>query len=333
MGDALKIGSYGAPMMVTWQLTRDCNLACLHCCTDSAPGKALPGELDRRQALDLAQQIVDAQIPYVMLVGGEPTLQPWFNEVATKLGEGGVFLKIETNGQSFDPEPLRGLPIRSVQISIDGATAETYRKMRPGGELDKATATCAVVRHAGMPLEITFAPTKLNIHEAEDVIALSARLGAFRFNTGRLMRVGTAAKLWDRLAPSPEQYEKFYRLLCRKEAELAGRMELCFRPFSLSEELGERKAEPSGTLLVLPDGRVKVSAALPYVCADLKRHPLAEAWRRYLAAWSHPKVAEALSAAATDEAAQARANAWEDLDVEAVEDMQFAGRGQAGSKE
>jgi len=28
--------------MVTWQLTRDCNLACLHCCTDSAPGRALP---------------------------------------------------------------------------------------------------------------------------------------------------------------------------------------------------------------------------------------------------------------------------------------------------
>ncbi len=321
----MKIAGYSAPMMITWQLTRDCNLACLHCCTDSAPGRALAGELDRDQALSLSQQIIDAQIPYVMLVGGEPTLQPWFNEVATKLGDGGVFLKIETNGQAFDPKPLEGLPIRSVQISIDGATAETYRKMRPGGDLDKAVATCSAVRHAGMPLEITFAPTKLNILEAEDVIALSARLGAFRFNTGRLMRVGTAAKLWAKLEPSPEQYEKFYRLLCRKEAELADRMELCFRPFSLSEELGQRKAEPSGTLLVLPDGRVKVSAALPYVCADLKRMTLAQAWRRYLAAWAHPQVAEALAAAATDEAAQARANSWEDLE--------FAGRGQAGSKE
>jgi len=326
----LKIGSYGAPMMITWQLTRDCNLACLHCCTDSAPGKALPGELDRVQALRLADQIIAEQIPYVMLVGGEPTLQPWFNEVATKLGDAGVFLKIETNGQAFEPKPLEGLPIRSVQISIDGATPATYGKMRPGGSLEKALTACARVRHAGMPLEITFAPTRLNIEEAEAVIDLALKAGAFRFNTGRLMRVGTAAKLWTKLEPSPEQYEKFYRLLCRKEAEVAGRMELCFRPFSLSEELGQRKAEPSGTLLVLPDGRVKVSAALPYVCADLKRMTLAQAWRRYLAAWSHPKVAEALADAAGDEAAQARANAWEDLDVPEVE---FAGRGQAGGKE
>ena len=45
------------------------------------------------------------------------------------------------------------------------------------------------------PLEITFAPTRLNIHEAEDVIERARSLGAFRFNTGRLMRIGTAARM------------------------------------------------------------------------------------------------------------------------------------------
>ena len=326
----MKIASYSAPVMLTWQLTRGCNLACLHCCTDSAPGRVLPNELNRDQALSLTDQIIAAQIPYVMLAGGEPTLAPWFWEAAERLGRGGVFLKIETNGQMFgdaDAQRLAKLPIRSVQISIDGATQAMYGKMRPGGWLGKALKACAAARSAGMPLEVTFAPTRINMHEGEDVIDIAGRVGAFRFNTGRLMRVGTAAKLWDRLEPSQAQYEKFYTLLVRKEAELAGTIELCFRPFSLGEELAQRSEQPSATLLVLPDGRVKVSAALPYVCADLKTMDLSQAWRRYQAAWAHPKVASALAAAVRDEAVLARANEWTDLELE------FAGRGQAGYKE
>jgi MoaA/NifB/PqqE/SkfB family radical SAM enzyme len=323
---------YGAPVMLTWQLTRDCNLACLHCCTDSAPGKALPGELDWAQALRLADQIIELQIPYVMLVGGEPTLAPWFWAAAERLGGAETFLKIETNGQSLteaDARRLAKLPVRSVQISIDGATPGTYAKMRPGGTLERALRACELVVKAGLPLEITFAPARFSIQEGEAVIDLAARLGAFRFNTGKLMRVGTAARLWDRLAPSSREYEDFYSMLLRKEAEHAGKMELCFRPFSMAEEAEARTASPSGTLLVLPDGRVKVSAALPFVCADLKTMTLAQAWRRYKAAWAHPKVAEALASAAGDEAALARANEWTDLEV----DAEFAGRGQAGSKE
>ena len=43
----MRIDDLSAPVMVTWQMTRGCDLACLHCCTDSAPGKELPGELSK----------------------------------------------------------------------------------------------------------------------------------------------------------------------------------------------------------------------------------------------------------------------------------------------
>lgn len=283
----MKIDAYGAPLMVSWQLTKDCNLACLHCCTDSAPGRALPGELSREEALDLADQIIAAQVPYVMLCGGEPTIVPHFWPLAETLGRGGVWLKIETNGQSpLNFEALKRLPIRSVQVSLDGATQAVYGKMRPGGSLEAALRTCRQLRQAGLPLEVTFAPTRLNIHEAPEVIALALELGAFRFNTGRLMRLGTAAKLWDRLENSSQDYDKYLRLLERKEKELAGRLELCFRPFDLEEELAARRREPSGTLLVLPDGRVKAAAVCDDFCADLKRMTLLEAWRAYRKAWT-----------------------------------------------
>lgn len=282
----MKIDAYSAPLMVSWQLTKDCNLACLHCCTDSAPGRALPGELTRDEAFRLADQIVEAGVPYVMLCGGEPTIVPWFYDVAGRLADGGVLLKIETNGQNgLDLARLRGL--RSVQISLDGATQETYAKMRPGGSLEKALATARSVQPF---LEVTFAPTRLNLHEASAVMDLALSLRAFRFNTGKLMRLGTAAKLWARLEPTIGEYEQFLRLLERREKELAGRLELCFRPFSLDEELETRRSEPSGTMLVLPDGKVKTFAALDAVCADLKKDPLLAAWRAYRASWKNLPV-------------------------------------------
>jgi MoaA/NifB/PqqE/SkfB family radical SAM enzyme len=42
---AHRIDGLRAPLFVSWQITRDCDLACLHCCTESAPGKRLPDEL------------------------------------------------------------------------------------------------------------------------------------------------------------------------------------------------------------------------------------------------------------------------------------------------
>ena len=310
----MKIDSFGAPTMVTWQLTRDCNLACLHCCTDSAPGKALPHELSRERSLSLCREIAAAGVPYAMIVGGEPTLVPHFAEVCKALSDGGVLLKIETNGMAFDVSALKGLAVRSVQISIDGATQETFAKQRPGGDLAKVLASCRAVRAAGFPLEITFAPTRLNIHEADAVIELSVELGAFRFNTGELMRLGTAAKLWDRLVPSAAQYAVFLELLERREAELAGKIELCFRPFSLEEEAKGRRHEPSGTLLILPDGHVKVTAPLPYTCCDLTRHTFLEAWDAYRKAWSDPRITNGLAHLTADPAFAAKANQWVSLD-------------------
>lgn len=315
----MKIEAFGSPTMVTWQLTRDCDLACLHCCTDSAPGKALPGELTREQALKLSREIVAAGVPYAMIVGGEPTLVPHFAGVCKTLSDGGVLLKIETNGNNFNVESVKGLGIRSIQISLDGASQAVYGRQRINGDLDRAVTACKNVVAAGLPLEITFAPTKLNIFEAEAVIDLAAKLGAFRFNTGQLMRLGTAAKLWDKLEPTKAEYAAFLTMLERKEREYAGRMELCFKPFSMEEEMAHRAFQPSGTLLILPDGKVKVAAPLPFTCADLKTQDFLSAWEAYKSAWGLTQVREALARLAKDPAEASKANQW--VALEKFEDL------------
>ena len=173
-------------------------------------------------------------------------------------------------------ERLARLPIRSIQVSLDGDTQEVYERQRPGGSLAKAHAACRAVREAGLPLEITFAPTRLNIHEAGAVIERARALGAFRFNTGRLMRIGTAARLWEQARARRRRSTRTFRaLLARQAARFEGELELCYVPFDVEDGLRASLDEPPATLLVLPNGWVKVAAALPQICADLRRDSLA----------------------------------------------------------
>ena len=85
-------------------------------------------------------------------------------------------------------------------------------------------------------------------------------------------------------------------------------------PFSLREEMAHRALQPSGTLLILPDGRVKVAAPLPFTCADLKTQDFLSAWESYKAAWGSRQVREALSRLAADPKLSARANEWTELE-------------------
>ena len=313
-----RIDSLQGPLLVSWQMTRDCDLACLHCCTESAPGKVLADELDAEEAQRVARELVRSQVPYVMLCGGEPLVVPHFFDIAEILGAAGIQLKIESNGQRLDDAALTRLarlPIRSVQISLDADTQSIYAKQRPGGHLEKAHAACRAVRAAGLPLEVTFAPTRINIHEAQAVIERAVTLGAYRFNTGKLMRIGTAARLWHKLAPSAEQYRIFRNVLDAGARQVGDAMRLCYAPFSIEESLRDFIEQAPATMLVLPNGKVKVAAALPYLCADLRRQSISDAWDAYRSAWTDETVMDALRRASDDDSRHEQANAWQSLPV------------------
>jgi hypothetical protein len=138
-------------------------------------------------------------------------------------------------------------------------------------------------------------------------------LGAFRLNTGKLMRIGTAARLWGKLEPSDTQYRQFRDTLDRESGRVGPEMELCYSPFEMNEALRQTLAEPPATLLVLPTGWVKVAAALPHICADLRRDTIAEAWESYREAWTSAAVCTAMRRAIGDESLHAEANSWNSI--------------------
>lgn len=308
------IDRFEAPLFVTWQITHDCDLACLHCWTESAPGKRLRDELAAGEVRRLAGDIAGSCVPYATLTGGEPLVSPHFFAIAEALGAAGVRLKVETNGQRLDRAAaarLARLPIRSIQVSLDGDTQATYERVRPNASLAKAHAACEAVRAEGLALEVAFAPTRWNLDEAETVLARARALGAVRFNTLTLMRVGAAVSRWEELVPPPARYDAFRDMLARQAALVPRPIEIGIAPLTAADALRAALADPPAALLVLPNGWVKVAAALPHVCADLRQTTLARAWLAYRNAWRDPALLSDAYRAIGDDSRCAAANAWQ----------------------
>jgi len=283
-----------APLYVAWQITNECNLRCLHCIEESGPGRAFPDELDAAQAFSILDQLVEAQVPYVSFSGGEPMLHPGFFEMATRLCAGGTALKVETNGHFLSHENclrLKESGVRTVQLSLDGATQETYSKLRPGGRLELALEGAECLRAASVALEVNFCPTRSNIEDVERVVDMAYEAGAVSFYTGKTMYTGNAVKAWTQLTPTDEQYSRFFAALRRKAREYQGRMRVRYHEMGLLEELKYRLTEPAALFIILPNGVVKLINALPFVCGDLRRAPLKDVWANFQRAWKDPRVA------------------------------------------
>jgi MoaA/NifB/PqqE/SkfB family radical SAM enzyme len=305
---------YKSPLFIAWQLNSACNLGCLHCCEEA--GHSMLDEMTQEQALDFCSQIVDLDIPYVAISGGEPLLCPHIFDVCEFIRCNNISLKIETNGEFIDEETavkLAGLKLRSVQVSLDGATAETHERLRLRGDWAGAVAACKSLMENGVNTEIVFVPTKFNIHEVSDIIDLAYSMGVYGFYTGKIMRIGRAAKNWDILCPSDEEYKKFFDVLQEKTAEYEGKMKIYHYPYDVVEELKYRLECPSASLLVIPNGKVKLIGPLPFICGDLKKESLSQIWENYKKAWQNPEVVEFANKVIADPKLLAESNNWREI--------------------
>lgn len=305
---------FTAPLFIAWQLNSICNLGCLHCCEEA--GQSMSDELTSEEVMNFCQQIVDLKIPYVAISGGEPLMHPDFFKIAEFISSHGISLKVETNGLFIDKKVaarFAELEFRSVQISVDGSSPESFEKLRLRGNLEKVLDACKYLIEAGVNTEIVFVPTKFNIHETAEVIDMAFKMGIYGFYTGKIMRIGRAAQNWDILCPSDEEYEKFFAVLKEKEIQYDGKMKVYYYPYDVVEELKYRLEFPSTSLLVIPNGKVKIIGPLPFICGNVRNESLTDIWQKYQQAWKNPEVIAFTKRVIDDPQLLKEANTWREL--------------------
>lgn len=303
------VDEYRAPLFLAWQLTNRCTARCLACCEESGPDRAWADELSRDEALGLTRNIVTAGIPYVAFGGGEPLGVAHCWELFELLTEGGVELKLETDGSRIDDraaDRLAALAVNCIQISVDGATAATHERVRPGSSFASAVGAIERLVKRGIAPQLVFAPNRLNIGEMTAAYDLAGQLGCSVFVTGPLMRLGRAALQWDVLSNTDGDWQ---RALDSLNAHARGNaVSLAVYPWDILTEIETRLTSPQAMLLVVPNGKVKLLNALPFAPADLRHDTLEQAWIAYQNAWREPAVRQFVAACRHDPALLRHAN-------------------------
>jgi len=297
--------------MVAWQLTNRCGGRCIACCEESGPDRAWRDELTRAEALELAGRIADAGIPYVVFGGGEPLAVAHCWELFERLSSAGIVLKLETDGRHIDAAAAQRLAhgaFRCVQISVDGANAATHERVRPGSSFAAAIAAIERLRASGLAPQLVFVPNCFNLPEAVAAYELATRLGCEAFVTGPMMRIGRAAAAWDEIACDAADWRSTVAALSERARALASSTRLCVYPMDILEEMQARRQSPQAMLLIVPNGKVKLLNALPFVAADLRRDSLEQAWCAYREAWRSAAVSEFIAACCAQPALLRHAN-------------------------
>jgi hypothetical protein len=231
-------------------------------------------------------------------------LHPQFFKMVEYVCERGAQLKIETNGHYLSVDNcqrMKALGVKAVQVSLDGASAATFNRMRVRGQFrHRGRWDCATSAMRASPSKSTSRRRISTPNEIGAVVDLAYELGAYSFYTGRTMFTGNAVKAWRHLELSDERYERSSTSCAKETEEYRGRMRVYFHEAGLLEELRYRLQHPAALLIVLPNGLVKLINALPFVCGDFRRDSLPEIWANFKRAWHDPRVAQFVDDLAVD---------------------------------
>jgi AdoMet-dependent heme synthase len=204
------------PMLVFWEVTRACQLACQHC-RASATASALPGELTNEEGRTLIDQVAGFGRPFPILIftGGDCLLRPDVFDLvdyATALGIPVAMSPSVTpmlTAESITAMVDRG--VKAVSLSLDGATAATHDGIRgiPGHFDDTLPAIRALVA-AGLTVQINTTVMRANLDELAAVAQIVADSGAHIWEVFFLVHVGRGEATG---AISPDEHEQVCHLL------------------------------------------------------------------------------------------------------------------------
>jgi radical SAM protein with 4Fe4S-binding SPASM domain len=203
-----------APLIVWFEITRSCNLPCRHCYVSAGPPRK--NELTTPEIFRCLEELRQAGVFALVLVGGEPMLHPDFIPILQRAHELGFVISIATNGTYITPELIDQLPRTDciVSVSVDGT--QFHRELRVHSSFDQVKTKLLLLKRNGIPAAIMATQTDQNLAELEEVFAF-ARDNAFFFGTTPFSPIGRG-RAHPEYVPGEDVAEGAARLYIRDKA-------------------------------------------------------------------------------------------------------------------
>lgn len=284
------------PLVVIWETTRACDLACFHCRACAQPQRH-PMELSTAEAKKLLDDIAELSPPIFIFTGGDPLKRPDIFDLVHYAAMKHMHPAMTPSATPLlTRDAMRDLKragLHRLALSLDGPTAELHDQFRGVAGSFKQTldamAWCAAM---GLPVQINTAVTKRNLGELENIMEVIRNFKVAMWSLFFMVPTGRA-EVSD--LPSAAEFEyAFGRLLdiSRRvpfkmkttEAPHYRRYVLQHRPRIASSEANGIPGilpinEAKGFVFISHTGEVQPSGFLPVSAGNVLYQSLAEIYR------------------------------------------------------
>ncbi len=220
------------PVVVFWEMTLACALACRHCRALAQP-KRSPLELSASECIRVLEDLTSFDhAPIVVLSGGDPFMRrDLFDLVEHGIGLG-LTMSVAPAATALATrqrfQRLKDLGVSRLSLSLDGSAAAAHDSFRGvEGSFNLTRKAMSNARAAGMAFQVNTTVTRQTVEDLPAIAELVASSGAMLWDLFFLVPTGRAAAE-DTI--SPEEHERVFGWLCGLAEQV---------PFSLKTTLGQ----------------------------------------------------------------------------------------------
>ncbi|MCX8073097.1 MAG: TIGR04053 family radical SAM/SPASM domain-containing protein [Candidatus Binatia bacterium] len=245
-----------APFTVIWEVTRACDLRCVHCRAD-AQRQRDPRELTTGEGKRLLAQVRELGSPVFIFTGGDPLRRPDLFALIDHAVELGLNVAITPSGTPLLTADVvrrfRAHGVRRMGLSLDGPDAPTHDAFRQQpGSFAWSVAALGAARACGLATQINTTVTRRNVHQLERMSQLVGELGAVTWSLFFLVRVGRAQATDQLTAQEFEDVFAFlYELSQRVPFQVRTTAAPHYRRYVLQRQVAERRRQAAGVLPLL----------------------------------------------------------------------------------
>jgi len=192
------------PLVLIWEVTQACGLACRHCRADAKPSRH-PDELttaEGKRLLDDAAAFGDGQL--VVLSGGDPLARDDLLELVSYGDDRGLRMTITPSGtRSLTPDRVEALAdagVRRMALSLDGATRDIHDRFRGEESFESTLEAAEAASDAALPLQINTTVCAETVDELPAIRDRVRDLGAVLWSVFFLVPVGRG-RILDPISP------------------------------------------------------------------------------------------------------------------------------------
>ena len=184
--------------MVAWEITRNCNLNCIHCRAAATQGP-YKGELTLSECKNIMDEISSFSSPTIILTGGEPLLRDDIFDIILYGKKKGLRLVMAINGTLLDKAKALKMKeggIKRVSLSLDGKDKRAHDRFRGvDGSFESVMDSARILKDIDLPFQINTTVTRLNVDDLKDIYRMVKTINACAWHIFLLVPVGRGGGL------------------------------------------------------------------------------------------------------------------------------------------